>query len=103
MKGQISPVLDSLNVRKRLGIAVVLCGLLSFAPYLAVTQGQTQIGPQPAAQSSSLIGVTDSTQNPLQIAILHWYKANLTTTFKVGTFPSGAVFDGANIWVAASA
>jgi hypothetical protein len=39
-------------------------------------------------------------QNPLQIAILHWYNANLTTQFTSGTAPYGIAFDGANIWAA---
>jgi outer membrane protein assembly factor BamB len=38
--------------------------------------------------------------NPLQVALLQWYPANLTTWFAVGTGPEGVVFDGANIWVA---
>jgi uncharacterized membrane protein YbhN (UPF0104 family) len=41
-----------------------------------------------------------SSRNPEQIAILHWYNANLTTTFSVGTLPAGIAFDGANMWVA---
>src|SRR5215472_11561543 len=48
-------------------------------------------------------GVTNSTKNRKQIAILHWYEANLTTRFTVGTdsgpHPNRAAFDGANIWV----
>jgi len=39
--------------------------------------------------------VVNSTQNPGQIAILHWYAANLTTKFAVGTGPEGVAFDGA--------
>src|SRR5207253_11447517 len=49
-----------------------------------------------AAQAQG--GVVNSTKNPQQIAILHWYKANRTAQFHVGTGP--AAFDGANIWVA---
>jgi hypothetical protein len=45
------------------------------------------------------IGVSTSTQNPLQIAILHWYDANLTTTFGVGTSPNDVAFDGSSVWV----
>src|ERR1700686_32108 len=37
--------------------------------------------------------------NPLKIALLKWYQANLTPSFKVGTEPLGVAFDGANIWV----
>src|SRR6266566_6445486 len=100
MKGQTSLVLDGLKVRKWLSMAVLLCSLLGIVPYLAITQDHTQIGPHTGAQASPLLGVTGSAQNPLQIALLHWYNANLITTFKVGGFPSGAAFDGANIWVA---
>jgi hypothetical protein len=40
--------------------------------------------------------------NPLKVAILHWYKANLTTSFKVGKQPYDVAFDGENIWSADS-
>ena len=44
--------------------------------------------------------MTSSTQNPPQIALLHWYDANRTTRFSVGkVVPNGAAFDGANTWV----
>jgi hypothetical protein len=52
------------------------------------------------AQDTPEIGVTYSTKNPSQIAILHWYDANLTTTFTVGDGPEWMAFDGANLWVA---
>src|SRR5690348_737056 len=45
-------------------------------------------------------GVNQSLKNPLQVALLHWYDADLTTTFDVGTHPYAEAFDGANIWVA---
>ncbi len=59
--------------------------------------------PLQAQQSSAgpaipLIGVTSSTKNPLQVAILHWYNANQTASFAVFN-PFGVAFDGANIWV----
>ena len=44
--------------------------------------------------------VVNSAKNPNQIAILHWYGANVTTAFGVGVAPGGLAFDGANIWVA---
>jgi DNA-binding beta-propeller fold protein YncE len=44
-------------------------------------------------------GVVTSNRNPLQIALKHWYAANSTTSFTVGTDPTGIAFDGANIWV----
>ena len=51
---------------------------------------------------SGLAQVTNSTKNPKQIAILHWYPANLITTFGIG--PSNSVSnavasDGVNIWI----
>ena len=70
---------------RRVAVAVVLCGLVGIVPYLAVTQEQNEVEEEP--QQSPLIGVTSSTQNPLQIALLHWYNANLTTTFGVGSEP----------------
>jgi len=44
-------------------------------------------------------GIVNSTKNPQQLATLHWYAANQTTTFQVGNIPSGVTFDGANMWV----
>jgi hypothetical protein len=76
---------------------VIVCGLAGIVPYLA-TQGQDAV--REALQQAPLIGVTSSTQNPLQIALLHWYNANLTASFAVVANPLGVAFDGANIWVA---
>ena len=78
-------------------MALVLCGLVGIVPYRAVTQEQNEV--EEAPQQSPLIGVTSSTRNPLQIALLHWYNANLTAAFGVGSDPVGVAFDGANIWV----
>jgi DNA-binding beta-propeller fold protein YncE len=36
------------------------------------------------------------------VALLKWYKGNLTTSFTVGQQPYGVAFDGANIWTANS-
>jgi hypothetical protein len=38
-------------------------------------------------------------QRFLKVALLKWYPANLTTSFKVGQNPYGIAFDGANMWV----
>jgi len=84
-----------------LAATVVLCGLLA-TPYLSRVQGQSEIpngrqfSTQPAAPP---IGVTSLSRNPLQIALLHWYNANLTTTFGVGNGPTLMAFDGANMWI----
>jgi hypothetical protein len=69
MQGQVSRILDSLNVRRQLGMAIVLFSLLGIVPYLAITQGQIQVGPRTGAQASASVGVTASAQNPLQIAL----------------------------------
>jgi hypothetical protein len=86
------------SVGRRLGVAAMLCGLVGMVPHLAVTREQNEI--EETLQEAPLIGVTSSTQNPLQIGLLHWYNANLTTRFSVGyVVPDGVAFDGANIWV----
>ena len=38
--------------------------------------------------------------NPLKIALLKWFSAYHSTSFKVGKSPIGIAFDGTNIWVA---
>ena len=46
-------------------------------------------------------GVVSTKENPLQVAILHWYNANqVPTSFSAGFLPVGVAFDGASIWVA---
>ncbi len=97
MKGQISAVLGRLNLGKLAVLAIVVCGLLA-VPHPARVQEQSEIA-EVGQAAVPLTGVVSSTQNPLQIAILHWYNANQTTSFAVGTFPGGVGFDGANIWV----
>ena len=62
---------------------------------LAVSSSLVVVG-----QITPEVGVTQSTKNPQQIAILHWYDANLTTTFTVGNGPLGMAFDGAHLWIA---
>jgi hypothetical protein len=72
-------------------VAAVVCGLLGVVPFRAVSQTALQQGP--------LIGVTSSTQNPLQVGLLHWYDANLATTFGGASSSYAVAFDGANVWV----
>jgi hypothetical protein len=92
-----------LGAWRRIGsvtVVLLLLGLLGTSLHLAHPQEQGEAsGEEPAQPSSPLIGVTSSSQNPLQIAILHWYDANLTTQFTTATGPMGVAFDGANIWV----
>jgi DNA-binding beta-propeller fold protein YncE len=44
------------------------------------------------------LGVTNSTKNPKQIALLHWYDANLTTAFSVAR-SQGMLVEGPNLWI----
>ena len=68
------------------GIALVLIavGAANLLPSRA--QEASTPGPQPPA-------------NPLKVALLKWFPAYRSTTFKVGKSPVGLAFDGANIWV----
>ena len=102
MRNPMLRAIGGIKGTKAMAAAVVSSGLLIMVSHFASAHEprRTRVGVESAAQTSPSSGVTKSTKNPLQIAILHWYDANLTTTFKVGTFPSGAVFDGANVWVA---
>ncbi|HVI09966.1 MAG TPA: hypothetical protein VND65_16885, partial [Candidatus Binatia bacterium] len=51
------------------------------------------------AQTATAAPVTPTlTTDPLKIALLHWYKANLAISFAVGNQPYGVAFDGADIW-----
>src|SRR6516162_717057 len=86
---------------KTLVIVLVFIGSLGAIPYLGRAPRQSERGGNSLAPPSSapLIGVTSSTKNPLQVALLHWYDANLTTAFDVSNAPVGVAFDGANIWV----
>jgi outer membrane protein assembly factor BamB len=47
-------------------------------------------------------GAANSAPPPVNydaVAILRWYRANLTTAFGVGSAPTGVAFDGKDIWV----
>jgi hypothetical protein len=55
------------------------------------------VGPQGPAGPAGAQG--PSSPNPLQVALLHWYPANLTTQFSMGASPFGIAFDGSSIWV----
>jgi hypothetical protein len=66
-------------------------------------------GPQGVTGSQGPTGATGaqgpqgpagpSSPNPLQVALLRWYPANLTTQFTMTAPPYGITFDGSNIWV----
>ena len=55
------------------------------------------------SQATGSAPATPVPLNPLKVALLHWYPANTTTSFAVGSTPYGVCFDGANIWVANTA
>jgi hypothetical protein len=54
-----------------------------------------------AAQTSDSGNIVSDvfTRNPLQVALLQWYPANLVTSFAAGIGAERVAFDGANIWV----
>jgi hypothetical protein len=81
MKKQVWTMLARLQLGKFLMAAKCRSALLGMVP--------------PPAQGQ----VVNSTQNPEQIAISHWYAANQTTTFVTGTTPNSVAFDGSNIWL----
>lgn len=62
---------------------------------LAAMQGTAQ-----SNRTSAPSAGNPTAPNPLKIAQLDWYQANITTNFAVGNEPEGVAFDGANIWVA---
>src|ERR1700734_2921971 len=97
MKKRASVTFGRLHL-KSVVLAMLLFGLLGVMPFLARVHGQSNGGT--AAGQATPAGVTTLNKNPLQIAILHWYNANLTTQFTAGTAPFGIAFDGANMWVA---
>ena len=51
------------------------------------------------ASQSAPAQVVSSSQNPSQIATLHWYAANRTTRFAAGSNPAGMAFDGTALWI----
>jgi YVTN family beta-propeller protein len=67
---------------------------------LAVSATLNSSGSVPFRQPSTDGVVSGTYLNPLQVALLYWYPANLTTQFAVGSEAMGVAFDGADIWVA---
>jgi len=89
--------LHSSEIRRAVLILSCFIGLM----LVGQPSTRSQIGEQPkqGMLAKASIGVTTSNSNPLQIALLHWYDANVTTAFNVSKAPLGVAFDGANIWV----
>lgn len=72
---------------------------LGSASRVAGTQSESEAGASVLGPGTGT-GVTASTLNPLPIALLHWYDANLAATFEAGPGPVGMAFDRADVWVA---
>ena len=83
-----------------ISLLLVVTATASFIPGRAQEASQASAVPQQAANGNVPPTQNWAAGNPLKIALLKWYQANLTTTFKVGKKPLGVVFDGANIWIA---
>jgi hypothetical protein len=80
MTKQVRPIPGTSHSDKSAMLWMFLCGLLALV-------------------SSAHAQVVNSLQNPLQIAVLHWYPANQTTSFDIANNPQGLAFDGENIWM----
>jgi len=78
---------------KRVVIAISL--LLIVAAVFSLKPGHAQQANVPEQTTKN----NGAPANPLKVALLKWYPANKTTSFKVGKQPLGVAFDGANIWV----
>src|SRR6267378_2947965 len=100
MHSRISSVLARPMLRNFLTAFVLVFAMGAFAYIMRAQQEQ---GAMPEAQATSVSGVTSSnkTFNPLQVALLHWYDANLVGEISLpnaATF--GMAFDGSNMWIA---
>ena len=81
------------KIMKRVVIKISLLLIVAATASLIPGREQEARRQQPPANGAPYV-------NPLKVALLKWYPANLTTSFKVGKSPLGVAFDGANIWVA---
>lgn len=77
-------------MKRRFSIVVVSL-VISLLPGALDGWAQTRGGSAPANPAAA---------DPLKVALLHWYAADITTNFSVGDEPLGVAFDGANIWTA---
>src|ERR1700736_5596153 len=66
---------------------------------LLIVAGVSLISGRAQDGSAAPPAVNWAAGNPLKIALLKWYQANQTTSFKVGKEPNDVAFDGQNIWV----
>jgi hypothetical protein len=82
-----------------ISLLLIVAAAASFIPGRAQEASQASAAPQQAANNNLPPTQNWAAGNPLKIALLKWYPINLTTSFKVGRFPYGIAFDGANMWV----
>ena len=89
MKQRIGEIGDKARSVTMVLVGILCAGLLATNRYSARPQDpvESQIGEE-ALSAQAPTGVTSSMQNPLQIAVLHWYNANLATQFTTATAPA---------------
>jgi len=76
-------------------VAVALSLLVVVVAMANLFPGRAQEAGTPEQQSAG----KGLPVNPLKLALLKWFPAYRSTSFKVGKSPIGLAFDGANIWV----
>ena len=101
-----------IQIRLAAGLLEVVTLLLMVAATASLIPGWTQETSAASANAAEQAASNDAQAptknwaagNPLKIAQLKWYQANLTTSFTVGktknSNPYGIAFDGANMWTA---
>src|ERR1700686_3143235 len=91
-----------------MSVFVVAVAMASFIPSWAQEASTASANAAEPAASNDAQAPTKNwpAGNPLKIALLKWYQANLTTSFNVGktqnSNPYGLAFDGQNVWSANS-
>ena len=96
MKKSRLAILSDLRTGKSAVATILLLLMLSVFSIAAHYQEEN------TSATGQPLGVVSSSLNPLQVALLHWYGANQTTSFAAGSGPFGVAFDGENIWVSSS-
>jgi outer membrane protein assembly factor BamB len=87
---------------KRVIVAISSILIVIVAANLHSSRAQDAIqasASEPAADGSAPPTQNWAGGNPLKIALLKWFPAYHSTSFKVGKSPIGLAFDGENIWV----
>ncbi len=97
---QSSLSLGSLGVVAMKHFVIAISLMMVILAIANLVPGQAQEASAFEAQAGSK---NQAAANPLKVALLKWYKINLTTAFKVPKNPEGVVFDGENIWMCTNA